>query len=81
MKLAGFHNHLRLESGLVRQRGGGTSALSKRVVMEGGVSGEGAKNAEITQGVKLRTLPLFPVLVHLGLLSTPSFSGRSFPRR
>jgi HAE1 family hydrophobic/amphiphilic exporter-1 len=35
MKLAGIYNHVRLDSGLVRRRGGGTSALSKRTTTEG----------------------------------------------
>src|SRR5882672_2116645 len=35
MKLAGIYNHVRLASGLVRRRGGGTSALSKRTTTEG----------------------------------------------
>ena len=35
MKLAGIYNHVRLDSGLVRRRGGGTSALSKRTNTEG----------------------------------------------
>src|SRR5882672_9910072 len=35
MKLAGIYNHVRLDSGLVRRRGGGTSALSKRTTTQG----------------------------------------------
>ena len=35
MKLAGIYNHVRLDSGLVRRRGGATSALSKRTTTEG----------------------------------------------
>jgi hypothetical protein len=38
MKLAVFDNHVRLDSGLVRRRSGGTSALSKRNRWEGEVS-------------------------------------------
>jgi len=42
-KLAGFHNHIRLDSGLVPRRSAGTSALSKQAALEGGVSSERAK--------------------------------------
>ena len=35
MKLACIYNHVRLDSGLVRRRGGGTSGLSKRTTTEG----------------------------------------------
>jgi HAE1 family hydrophobic/amphiphilic exporter-1 len=35
MNLAGTYNHVRLDRGLVRRRGGGTSALAKRTTAEG----------------------------------------------
>ena len=58
MKLTGIYNHIRLDSGLVRRRSGGTSALSKRTTLDGEFlrNTDGKRSGKATSPFKIRTL-------------------------